>query len=187
MGDSETDTTLVPLGVIAKPHGIRGELRVHLYNPDSSLLQGLEEVLLRTQEGEISVVGLKSFGRGKGFLRVQLEGADSREIAESLRGVELCVPRASLPALPEGEHYFFDLEGLDAVAEDGTVIGQVSRVVALPSVDCLRVAVDGGFVEIPMLERYFLRVNYEARQIFVSCVEELPVEPLRKPKPKRKK
>lgn len=185
--DPETEPRLIPLGVIAKPHGIKGEVRVHLYNPDSAVLQGLKEVLLRTEEGDISVIGLKSFGRTKGFLRVQLEGADSRETAESLRGVELCIPRETLPPLTDGEHYFCDLEGLEAVTEDGTVFGQVTKVVPLPSVDCLRVKTPEGFVEVPMLERYFGRVDYDAGQVHVDHVDELPIETPRKPKPRRKK
>ena len=50
----------VPLGEVARPHGVRGEVRVQPYNRDSDLLLQLEEVLVRFPEGdeqEVSVDG----------------------------------------------------------------------------------------------------------------------------------
>ncbi len=37
----------VPLAEVARPHGVRGELRLRPYNGDSDLLLGLDEVLVR--------------------------------------------------------------------------------------------------------------------------------------------
>ena len=34
----------VEIGVVARPHGVRGELRVHLHNPESTALDAAEEV-----------------------------------------------------------------------------------------------------------------------------------------------
>jgi len=180
---------LIALGVVVKPHGIKGEVRVHLFNPDSTLLQSYSEVMLRSPEGEVTVVSVSSFGRGKDYIRFQIDGSDSREVAESLRGHELCLPREALPDLAEGEHYLVDLEGLEVRGEGGEPYGQVERVVTLPTVDCLRVPCDGGYVEIPIMDRYVTNIDYERGVIEVAFVEELPVEKKsrrRRPKPKGK-
>src|SRR5687767_1184159 len=104
---------LVALGVVARPHGVRGELRVHLYNPESDLLLGRSRVMLshrgETREREI----LEARRHGEALL-VTLEGVASREAADALRGAELAVPRDELPPLGEGEHYHVDLIGLEA-------------------------------------------------------------------------
>src|SRR4029079_13073243 len=52
----------VALGEVARPHGVRGEVRVRLYNPDSDLLLEADEVLVRLKEGdehEVSVDGAR--------------------------------------------------------------------------------------------------------------------------------
>ena len=42
----------VPLAEIARPHGVKGELRLKLFNTASDVLLEQEEVLVRTPEGE---------------------------------------------------------------------------------------------------------------------------------------
>ncbi len=37
----------VPLAEVARPHGVRGELRLKLFNEDSDILLEQDEVLLR--------------------------------------------------------------------------------------------------------------------------------------------
>jgi 16S rRNA processing protein RimM len=69
---------------------------------------------------------------------LRLAGHDGREAAEALRGHELLVHRTAAPALEEDEWYAEDLEGCRVV--DGTAeVGQVRRLVALPSCEALEV------------------------------------------------
>src|ERR1019366_6319010 len=42
----------VPLAEVMRPHGVQGELRLRLFNKDSDLLLGLDEVLVRFPEGD---------------------------------------------------------------------------------------------------------------------------------------
>ena len=75
----------IELGVIVKPHGVRGEIRVHVFNPESTLLQELAEVFLIGEEGEEpSLVEVESTRPGPKALLMQLAGVGSREDAEAL-------------------------------------------------------------------------------------------------------
>ncbi len=60
----------IELGVIAKPHGVRGEVRIHVFNPESTMLQELAEVFLIGEDGEEpALVEIESTRRGpKGLL-----------------------------------------------------------------------------------------------------------------------
>ncbi len=109
------------LGRILKPHGLRGELRVLLINP---LLEkkGLGSVLiLKRKEQELSFVleGLRKSGK---FLLIKLEGVDSIEEAEELRGFEI---------YGEGE------EGQSLVGKrifnQGKLMGEIVEVMEIPA------------------------------------------------------
>lgn len=80
---------LVLLGKVAKPHGLKGELRVYAA-PDSPLL--LEEAnriyLKKTQMNPRPFRLLDMRSTGKGFL-FSLEGMDGRDQAETWRGAEV--------------------------------------------------------------------------------------------------
>lgn len=166
----------IELGVVARPHGVNGELRVHVFNPDSTLLQEMGEVFLIGGDGEEpALVEVASARLGPKCLLMRLVGVDSREDAEALRGYLLCVPRSALPELEEGEYYHADLVGLEAV-EGSTRIGTVVEVIDYPSVECLKIELEGGFLEVPMLSQWLERVDLEGGKVHLKRLEELPVQ-----------
>ena len=87
----------VALAEIARPHGIRGELRLKLYNPASDVLQSKPRVHLVPREGEARWVRLVSVREVPGTLLVRLDGVRDREAADALRGAKLEVLRSILP------------------------------------------------------------------------------------------
>ena len=175
MTDDEDGTSWVELGVIARPHGVRGELRVHLFNPDSTLLEELGEVFLKPQGQPPSRVGIAGTRRGPKALLMRLAGVESREDADALRGSILCVPRAALPELEEGEFYLADLIGLVAY-EGSRPIGSVVEVLDYPSVECLRVQIETGYLEVPMLPRWLERIDLADGKVYLKDLEDIPVE-----------
>jgi 16S rRNA processing protein RimM len=166
----------IELGVIAKPHGVRGELRIHVYNPESTLLEELGEVFLVGAEGEEpSLVEIESTRRGPKALLMRLTGVHSKEDADALRGYALCVPRSALPELEEGEYYHADLIGLQAV-EGETPLGEVVDVIDYPSAECLKITRPGGYIEVPMLERWLDRVEVAQGKILLKDVSDIPLQ-----------
>ena len=62
------------------------------------------------------------------ILLARAKEIESREDAESLKGVRLYVDRAKLPEPSEDEFYLEDLTGLEAFDEKGAPLGKVSAV-----------------------------------------------------------
>jgi len=121
------DQALILMGVIGKPHGVRGAVHVHAYtdNPAS-----LADFPLRDQRGrrvELSWVT-------EGVARVTLYEAGSkiavsdRDTAARLVNVQLFVERAALPPAAEDEFYLADLIGLAAIGADGASLGTITAV-----------------------------------------------------------
>jgi 16S rRNA processing protein RimM len=107
------------LGVVAKPHGLRGELTVHVFNADSQILEVGRSIWLAPPHAapcwrQITAVS--------GTL-LRLEGIDTREAAAAVRGAELIVDRAELPAPEEEEVYLHDLLGFRVFDANGNEIG----------------------------------------------------------------
>lgn len=155
---------LVALGVVTKPHGLRGEVWVKLFNPDSELVSQLEEVVVRRDaETDVLVVVRRRVDRD--MMVVSFEGVTTREQADDLRGFELCVPRSAFPDLDVGEYYFVDLERCVTKDESGEELGPVLRVIEYPSVDCLEVRMADGVREIPIVDDYVVSVDVSAKTI----------------------
>jgi 16S rRNA processing protein RimM len=115
---------LIPMGVITAPHGIKGEVRIRSFTADPGDLTAYGA--LCDKHGVIYDVVIKSFT--KDVVIATITGITSRDDAEKLRNVELCVPRSALPDGDENEYYHEDLIGLTLSTEDGTPYGTLAAV-----------------------------------------------------------
>jgi 16S rRNA processing protein RimM len=166
----------IELGVIARPHGVTGEIRVHVFNTESTLLRELGEIFLIGEKGEEpALVDVVSTRQGPKALLMRFEGVRSLEDAEALRGYTLCVPREALPDLEEGEYYHADLIGLEAF-EGSESIGRVVEVIDYPSAECLKIERPGGFLEVPMLPRWLDRVDIEGGSVHLKGLDDIPLQ-----------
>lgn len=163
---------LVPLGVVVAPHGVRGELKVRLHNPESALLEALHGVWLRDGGGCRRAEVRTTRRQGQGLL-VTLAGCTSRSDAEALRGAEMCVTRSELPALSEGEVYLLDLVGLAARTPDGADAGVVEGTIVYPSATVLRVRSREGVREVPYLAPYVTDVRVGDGFVVVDRLDEI--------------
>jgi 16S rRNA processing protein RimM len=99
---------------------------------------------------------------------VRLDGIESREAADAVRGEELLAPRAAAPALDADEYWPEDLEGC-AVTDGETAIGVVRRLVGYPSVDVLEVEREGAAdLLVPMVHDAIRSVDVARRRVDVS-------------------
>ena len=161
-----TEVRWVPLAEVARPHGVRGELRVKMYNSDSELLPTLPEVMVRKRDGVERTIRLQSVrGADAGYFLAKLEGVDDRDAAESFRGAELCVRREAFPPAEEGEFYACDIVGARLFGPDGE-LGIVEDLTSYPTADVIVGRLSGGTrCEIPLIDEYIEEIDVGARQV----------------------
>ena len=74
----------------------------------------------------------------------RLADIGDRTAAEALKGVELYVDRARLPAAAEGEFYHADLIGLAALDAEGNTLGSVVAVQNYGAGDLIEIRLAGS-------------------------------------------
>ncbi len=110
-------------------------------------------------------------GRRQGKTVVaRLQGIETREQAEALRGALISIERSQLQPLPIGEYYWADLIGLEVLDTRGRQLGRVTNLMETGANDVLIVRdEDGKEILIPWLkERVILEVNLEMGNIRVD-------------------
>lgn len=155
------------IGRIVGVFGLGGEVRVHLHNRESSLLDDGRRVVLRSQEGLRREVMVRTRGGAGGRVLASIEGVADREAARALMGWEILVPSMGLPPLPEGEYYHRDLIGLQVLTESGTPLGRLAEIHGHGGVDVWVVRGEGDDVYIPALKRLIVSVDPERREVRV--------------------
>jgi 16S rRNA processing protein RimM len=154
------DEAWVALAEVARPHGVRGELRLKLYNRDSDLLLELDEVLVRLPDGVEHEVSIDAARRADQSILLKLHSIDSRERADELRGAQLCAKRSAFPPPEPGEFYVCDIVGAEVSMPSGP-LGTVRELRSYPSVDTLVIkALDGGRDwEVPLVAAFVREVD----------------------------
>ena len=131
----------VLLGSFANAQGIRGEVQVRTFTgmPESIASYGPLSDKTGARTFKLKVVRVTD----KGII-ARVDGVSDRNAAEALKGIELYVERAKLPAADEGEYYHADLIGLRAVSPECEEIGKIIAVANFGAGDLLEVQLAGG-------------------------------------------
>jgi 16S rRNA processing protein RimM len=189
---SESSRDLVAFGLVLKPHGIRGELRVRL------LCDGEDHFSACTAGGKILLWrdppagGARRFSSGSlepasyeietlryhaGHALIKFLGIDSMTESERLRGGLIGLPQEQLPDSDNESYYLFDLEGLDVVPLPGDdAIGIVESVQEYPGHDQMRVRPTDASLKpflIPFVQAIVEKVDLDAGRIYVRLPEGL--------------
>jgi 16S rRNA processing protein RimM len=164
---------LVEIGVVGRPHGVRGELRVYLHNPESGCLTDRKCLLLGV-EGETTEYTLDGVRRGSGqYYLVLFRGVKSRQAADQLKGSKLYVARASLPEVGPDEFYVIDLVGLEALDGDQPV-GKITSSRDVGGVEMVTITGRSEEMEVPLVGDYVTEVQWETGRILLCNIEDLP-------------
>ena len=143
---------LITVGAILGAHGIKGEVKLRSFTADPAAIAGYGP--FTSPRGETFEL-LRLRAAADDFIAA-FKGVTDRNRAETLRGVELQVPRGRLPAPEDGQSYIADLIGMTVELAGNVVLGVIENVVNYGASDLLEVRVPGrrDTVLIPYAERY---------------------------------
>lgn len=130
---STENDELITIGVVVKPHGVRGELKILSHTDNPQRFYQLSRVFLTSiDSGYCPYVVEKVRLLRKGIL-MKLKDVSSLDQAEKLRGFEIQIPRKECVELPKGSFYIFEAIGLNVYDTKGQRIGTVVDVYTLPA------------------------------------------------------
>lgn len=159
----------VLMGSIGAAQGLRGEVRVKSYTIDPTAIGDYGH--LHTDDGRsFEVLEVRE---AKNVVVVRFRGINDRNAAEALNGLDLYIERDNLPdeELDEDEFFYADLEGLEAVDEQGRSHGTVTGIFDFGAGDLLELKGPGKRpVLIPFSEAAVLEIDVEGGRLLIDPV-----------------
>ena len=158
------------LGVVIGAQGLKGEVKVKTFTETPQTLGAYGP--LHAKDGrEFRVASVRAAKDGAVLM---LEGVTSREAAEGLKGLELYVSRAALPAADTEEFYHADLIGLRAEDTEGRAMGVVKGLYNFGAGDVLEITRDDGDeVFLPFTREVAREIDLEGGRIVIAAPEEV--------------
>lgn len=161
----------VEMGRFTSSVGLKGEMKVQLYNRDSSNFRDGARIYVGSGDGfrEYDVERVRSHN---GTCIAKLAGVDDRDRSDGLRNRTFSMASDDMEELPEGYHYISDLIGMTVY--DVNSESEVGRVKDILTATAQEVYVvereDGPDVMIPAVEAFVDTIDQEKGVITVRLI-----------------
>ncbi|HEY0591216.1 MAG TPA: tRNA (guanosine(37)-N1)-methyltransferase TrmD [Thermoanaerobaculia bacterium] len=158
---------LIAVGVVRRPHGIRGEISVEPLTDDPERFHDLRTVwLVRADRSASEKTDVESARVHGGRVLVKLAGVDTPERVRELRDWTIEIAPGDARPLDANEFFLHDLEGLTVVTPAGRTVGTVVSVDEGGGGILLTVAKSGGgSFEMPFASSICTEIDLGARRI----------------------
>ena len=161
------------MGRLLKPRGLKGELRLTIFNEVDSVLKIGMEIWVETAEGvqyshiieSLKITGVKSW--------IKLSGCNNREAADNISSLFFSISRSVFTPLRDKEIYLVDIIGFKVLDENRNTIGLVVDTMSLPEQNLVVVETMGNEVLIPFVDAHILLFDIKENILIVKDVEGL--------------
>jgi 16S rRNA processing protein RimM len=165
---------LVVIGEIARPHGLRGEMRVTPLTDCPERFEAVTDCVLwdraRDTRERCRITAARRLGAA---VLVSLAGCETVEAASALVGRLVALPEDEALPLPPGHFYPWQLEGCRVLTDDGREVGRVTRIEQSSAQD-LWVVSDGARERlIPAVAEIVLEVDLAGGRVVIRPPEGL--------------
>lgn len=171
----------VAIGKLGRPHGIRGEIRLFLFNSESkTVTEGLQGFITREGHPPVEVTVEKARYTDR-FVILKLEDIDDRGEIDEYKHGHLEVDYDDLPDLTDDEFYYVELVGASvyeaeqedgAPAEDTEPLGTVDRFFETGANDVMVVDLsDDDELFVPLVEHAVALLDFKDHQVVLQPLE----------------
>ena len=168
---------LIEIGYVKKPHGIRGDFSLFLFNAQDSSLGYVERIVLFPfdsksslpkdgQEFEIEKVKLGP----KNILK--LKNIDNRNPAEEIIPFKVYVYRSDLKTSSEDEVFLNDLIGYAVQSIEGKDLGHVNSFYDNGAQDIM-VVKGSETLDVLMIDQFIKEIDHANKMIIIKLMEML--------------
>lgn len=159
------------IGRIVKPHGVRGEIVVHIITDFPERFEALREVYIGEGVPRRVQVERARFHRGRVVLK--LRGYEDRTAAEKLRGEFLMIPAEEAMPLGPDEYYEHQIIGLQVWTTGGAYLGEVTEILRTGANDVYVVRSAEREILLPAIGEVIREVDLEGERMLVELIEGL--------------
>ena len=155
----------IPVAEVARPVGIKGEVKLELLTDLYGIFEPASAVFIGSDRTPATIERFNRFGG-----RLKLEGSDSRERAESLRGETIYCEVERAVGLLDGRYFHFQIMGLEVVTTENEVLGKVVEIFETGSNDVYVVRRQSTEILLPATREIVLGIDLDRNTMTVNLI-----------------
>ncbi|MFQ3574463.1 MAG: ribosome maturation factor RimM [Thermodesulfovibrionales bacterium] len=162
---------LVTIGRVIKSWGNKGEILVQpiTYDPDRFFL--LEEVCFSNGE-KAQWRQIRNIRRHGKNLIISISDCTNLDDADSFKHQYIRIDKSESPQLPEGQYYYYELEGMNVYTIDNDFLGKIESIMQAGEADVYIVKDDDGKETlIPAIRDFIVSIDVDNKKMVVKPLE----------------
>lgn len=164
----------IPIAEIYREHGLRGEVKVYLYNPESEAFKKGQKFYLYKEGFEPKKVTLMRFQPHQKWFLSQFSGIQSIEEARQWRKAEIHIEQSCLPKIENEGFYYFEIIDYDVYDQNNKKVGQIVSFEESGPQTLLKIKTkDAKEALIPFIDEWILSVHHENKILQMDLPEGL--------------
>ncbi|MDI6753190.1 MAG: ribosome maturation factor RimM [Thermodesulfobacteriota bacterium] len=168
-----TGDALLFVGQVVKTQGIKGQVRVSSAGGETTAFPAGSVVYFKNKQGMNKSLTVASSRAHRQTTILSFREVRRIEEAEELVGCSVYVAKETLPALPEGEFYWYQLIGLEVQTEKGVFLGTLEEILPTGSNDVFVVRKDHQEYLLPATDEVVVRVDLQGKTMVIRPLEGL--------------
>ncbi len=166
----------VIIGQVLGAHGVKGEVKIRPLTDFPERFLDMENISLYREGCSVGTYAVRQIrdALARGCFLAALEGVESMDQAQALRGCTVEVSPEERVPLEDGEFWISDLIGLDVFDEHDARLGTVKDIVDSGASQLLVITdSDGKDHLIPAVPEFLRDVSLESRRVELQLIEGL--------------
>lgn len=158
---------LLAIARVVAPHGLKGEVKAdlltdfpHRFRETTEVWVGSPPLRRRVERARVQ----------RGQVLLKLEGVDTREQAEALRGQLVQVPESRAVRLPRGQYFWHQILGLEVRDRSAGSLGRVAEILETGANHVYVVRGERGEWLLPAIRQVVKRIDLERGEIVVELL-----------------
>jgi 16S rRNA processing protein RimM len=166
--ENSAEPHFLVIGKVLKPHGVRGEMRVLPYTDLPERFTWLKSVYVGEKNPKL--IDIESVRFHKELVLLKLEGYDTRDSVNALRGEWLQVEEADAIPLEDDEYFLYQLEGLSVKTDDGESLGTIKQIIQTGANNVFVISGARGELLVPDIEEVILDIDFENELMTIHVI-----------------
>ena len=153
----------IEIGAVAKPQGIKGELKIRLFADDFNSVKNISQVEINSVIYKVE--NFRKISDEEGILK--LATVEDRNFVETLRRCVVFADRAEI-VVPKGRYFISDVIGSDLYLDSGKKIGVIEDIVS-GNVDYYYIDTVEGKAVFPLVKDLLVEIDVENKKVTVKA------------------
>jgi len=164
---------LIAYGKVIKPHGLSGEVKVLPFSGELSSFKNFNNLYISQEINNPTKFIISRRRNQKDSIIVKLEGIDTIDDAEHLKGLMVFIDKKELPEKADDEYYWFELIGMEVFDNKDKLIGKVKDIMDNAAQPILVINNDSEEYLVPFVEKFVEDIDLANSKIVINPIEGL--------------